>query len=304
MLGAEERHQRDAGRLVQQVDGRRAVGGAAGVVGDEPDLAALQRREAVADQDVDAGEHARRRRCRRPAGRDRTRRRSRCRWCAGCVSSASVCAADQRRRRDGRDPGPERRDVAGAVGVQAARQEDHEQLRVRIDPDRRAGEAGVAERAERHAARRGWPRSSCRRPSRGRAARGIAGGVAGVIILATVSGASTRRGAQRAAAEQHAHEPGQVAGGAEQPGVAGDAAHPPRRGVVHDAAQRLGLGRLARPGVEEAAALGRRDAADALERRLEAGVGHAERLEQVAGHVAARAARPRRAPRCGRAGRS
>ena len=40
---------------------------------------------------------------------------------------------------------------------------------------------------------------------------GIAGGVAGVIILATVSGASTRRGAQGAAAEQHAHEPGQVA---------------------------------------------------------------------------------------------
>ena len=47
-----------------------------------------------------------------------------------------------------------------------------------------------------------------------------------------------------AAAEQHPAEDGEVGGGAEQPRVAGDAAHAPGGRVVHDAAQQLRGGRL------------------------------------------------------------
>ena len=48
-----------------------------------------------------------------------------------------------------RDARAQRRHVARAVRMHAVRQKDDEHARRRIDPDRRAGEPGVAERAER-----------------------------------------------------------------------------------------------------------------------------------------------------------
>ena len=73
------------------------------------------------------------------------------------------------------------------------------------------------------------------------------GGVAGDVIRATVAGDRMRTPPRRAAAEQHAAEARQVRRRAEQPRVSGDAAHPPRGRIVHDAAQERRVGARARP---------------------------------------------------------
>ena len=134
---------------------RRAVARAAGVVGDEADPLALQRREALARAA---------RRCRSAPARAARRGGS----VPAAPKSRPVISArprrvgrrvDDGRRRDRRDARAQRRHVALAVGVHAVRQEHHEHPRRRIDPQRRAGEAGVAERADREAARRGSTRS-------------------------------------------------------------------------------------------------------------------------------------------------
>ena len=73
---------------------------------------------------------------------------------AGVSAGIAVLAAraadiDDRRGGNRRDARAKRRDVAVAVGMQAARQEDHVAAGRRIDPDAGAGEARVAERADR-----------------------------------------------------------------------------------------------------------------------------------------------------------
>ena len=57
VLGAEERDQLHAGRLVDHVDRARAVGRAARVIGHQADALALEQRKAVAREDVEAGCH-------------------------------------------------------------------------------------------------------------------------------------------------------------------------------------------------------------------------------------------------------
>ena len=85
---------------------------------------------------------------------------------------------------------------------------------------------------------------------------------------------------ERAAAEQHAAEARQVAGRAEQPGMPGHAAHPPRGRIVHHAAQRRRPTRpLARPRPSGVAALGRRDPRPQRRGRQEPRVAHPERRE-------------------------
>ena len=78
VLGAEERHQRHALGLEQQVDGRRARAGDARVVRHQADALAAQPLEPLGLQDVDAGEHGRRGSRPAPARRQtrRNRRRS------------------------------------------------------------------------------------------------------------------------------------------------------------------------------------------------------------------------------------
>ncbi len=68
--GLKSAHELDVLGVVQQIDRRRAVARAAGVVGDEADALALQRREALRAQHVEAGhDRLARRRRRQRAGR-------------------------------------------------------------------------------------------------------------------------------------------------------------------------------------------------------------------------------------------
>ena len=129
VLGAEQRDQRDARRRLEDVDGAASGAIAPGVIGDQPDPLALQQREAVAAQHVDAGEH----RC-APATVTRTAAAGMDGVTAGiAVLAARRRAIDDRRGGNRRDPRAKRRDVAGAVGMQAVRQEHHVTRRT---PDR------------------------------------------------------------------------------------------------------------------------------------------------------------------------
>ena len=86
----------------------------------------------------------------------------------------------------------------------------------------------------------------------------ISGGVEGEVIRATVAGDRTRAPPSSSAGEQHPAEARQVGRGAEQTRMSGDAVHPARSWIVHDAAQER-VGPAARPG-QRPARLGRRDA--------------------------------------------
>ena len=55
MLGAEERGETDLLGFEQEIDGRRAVAGASGVVGDQPDPLAAERRESIGAKRVEPG---------------------------------------------------------------------------------------------------------------------------------------------------------------------------------------------------------------------------------------------------------
>ena len=99
---------------------------------------------------------------------------------------------DDRRGGNRRDPRAKRRDVAGAVGIQAARQEDHVAAGRRVDPHAGAGEARVPERADREELAAIATSTSCRCPSQARARQSSTGGVAREVMRATVAGASTR----------------------------------------------------------------------------------------------------------------
>ena len=145
-----------------------------------------------------------------------------------------------------RHPAAQRRHVAFAVRMHAAREKDHIAARRRIDPQRCAGEAGVTERSDRKqlaAIRRELrvdvPAESAhaRHARRRRRRRHLRDG--------------RRRqhcgGAEPPAVQQHAREARQIARRAEEPRVSGHAAHAPRRRIVHDAAQRRRVGRVARP---------------------------------------------------------
>ena len=81
---------------------------------------------------------------------------------------------------------------------------------------------------------------------------------------------------ERPIAQQHPAEPGQVTGGAEQPGMTGDPTHPPRRRVVHPTAQHDGAVAAARPG-QRRARFGRRDPRSQRRGWIEPGVPHPER---------------------------
>ena len=107
------------------------------------------------------------------------------------------------------------------------------------------------------------------------------GGVCGEVIAATVAADSTRVVPRRPLPSSMRANSLQIARGAEEAGVSGDAAHAPRRRIVHDAAQRRRVGTLARPRILIGAALGRRDARQQRLRRQEAGLRHAERPEHA-----------------------
>ena len=160
--------------------------------------------------------------------------------------------------------------------------------RRRIDPDRGPGESRVAERSERQelAAIRRIRRidvpaepADVRLAGRRRRRRHPADG----------QRRQNARAADRAAAEQHAAVEREIRRGAEHPRVPGDAAHPPRGRIVHDAAQHLHVGPLARPS-ERRARLGRRDARHQRRRRVERRLLHPQRQEHALADELARTA--------------
>ncbi len=173
-------------------------------------------------------------------------------------------------RHDGGDLRAQRRDGRPLLRVHAVGQKDDKAARQRIDPHRRAREAGVTERAERiqFAAVAGVGRIDV--PAEA-AQRGLDGRRLGFGELADRERAcplpSVREPAE---VEDHRGEARQVRGGGKHAGVAGDAAHVASGRIVHDAAQQ--------PAVDD---FGRRDPRRPFRRRIEGGVLHAERQEDL-----------------------
>ena len=172
--------------------------------------------------------------------------------------AASGGGVGERRRHDRRHARAKRRHVAPAVGMHAVRQEHDEHPRRRIDPERRAGEAGVAERAERQQLAAVGRERRVDVPAEAAHVR-----IAGRARRRRHPRDRQRREHARAVAARRRRaacgEDREVGRRAEEARVAGDAAHPPRGRVVHDAAQHLHVGPVARPAVRRAL-LRRRDA--------------------------------------------
>ena len=162
--------------------------------------------------------------------------------------------------------------------MQPAREEDDVAAGRGIEPDGRPGETGVTVRADREelAAVRRERRvdvpaeaADARHPLRGRRRSHPGDGQRRQDL----------RAGQPPVGEQHAREPRQVARGRKQPGVPGDAAHAARRRVVNHATERRLFRIVAGPRRHRGAPLGGRDSRPPRGRRIEAGVVHAERLE-------------------------
>ncbi len=184
----------------------------------------------------------------------------------------------QSRGGDGRHLRAQRRHVALAVGMQPAREKDDVGLGRRIDPDRRAGEAGVPERSNRQ-----------QLATIGRKARIEVPPEAAKVALA---GRRRRRHhprdgercqhvcVPRRIAEEHPAEAREIVSRREQTGVAGHPAHAPGRRIVHGPAQERHVWTRARVTVRRAL-LGWRD--PRLERiaRAEHRVAHPQRLEDA-----------------------
>ncbi len=195
--------------------------------------------------------------------------------------------------------------------MEPVREKDHEHAACRIDPDRGPRESRVAERSERqefaavHRIRRiDVPAEAADIRLAGRRCRRR--------HPADGQRRQNARSVDRTAAEQHAAVEREIRRGAEEPRVPGNASHPPRGRIVHDAAQHLHLGppfdfahgrpfdsahdrpfdaahgrpfdaahgRLARIA-ERRARLGRRDARDHRRRRVERGLLHPERQKHA-----------------------
>ena len=106
-------------------------------------------------------------------------------------------------------------------------------------------------------------------------------GVDGDVIRATVAGDEDPRRAEASAAEQHPAEARQIGGGAEEPGVPGDAAHPPRGRIVDDrraGTARRAVARTAMPSGAQRSVGAIRGRSDG---RQEHRVRHAQRLEDL-----------------------
>lgn len=201
-----------------------------------------------------------------------------------CGPRLDVGRRQQRRGRNRRHLAAQRRHIAFAVGVDTIRQEDDVARRARVEPQRRAGEAGVAERPNREqlATIRGVrrvdvpPQASDGAHRRRRGRRGHP---------RDRGGRQNPRAAKTAAAEQHPAEPRQVGRRAEQTGMPRHPVHPSRRRVVDDAAKERNLGGAARPA-ERRAPFSRRDPRSPGFRWEKRRVLHAKRIEHLRLRVA------------------
>ena len=164
-------------------------------------------------------------------------------------------------------PSPQPGDLALAIRVDTVGQDQEVRAADRVRPDGRARVPGVPDGAHRKEGAEGA------RVGRGHVPAQRAPGVANHLRLQHAPNARRRQvaaSAEDAAVEKHPTEAGQVVGAPEEAGVAG---HPPEGAGVavvdvaaeHLAAEHLGGGESAPPG----------------ERRIEAGVLHAERLVEA-----------------------
>ena len=148
VLRAEERDERDVARAEQRIDRAGASLRPARLIRQQTDPFAAQPRKCLAVEHVDAGQ-------------DRDRERGPFRAATGRVVNAArlvtagpkgphdIVVGEKVGRRHSRHLRAERRDVALAVRMHAVGQKDDVALRLRLHPERRAGEAGVAERFDR-----------------------------------------------------------------------------------------------------------------------------------------------------------
>ena len=238
VFGAEQRHKLGTGRLVQHVDRPPSRRIARRAVGYEPDPASRQLAKAIGFEHVDARQHVR-------------------------------LLAARRGARDLGDPPQHRQDVALAVGMQPVGEHDQEGFGLGVDPDRRAGIAGVAVGARREGGRE--PHGVGRIDVPAQAAQG---GPAGRALRRRHRRDGGRLQHALAARQHHLRELGEVVGGGEHAGLARDAAHAIGERIVDVAPAQLG-----------ALEVGRGDAVLQRSRRQEGGVAHAERLEDVLGAV-------------------
>ena len=177
--------------------------------------------------------------------------------------------AARRGANDGRDAIHHLQVVALAGGMQAVGQRDHEALGRGIDPDRGAGIAGMAI---------GLRREGRRHPDRiGRVdvpAQTPQGRAAGRALRRRHGRNRLRRQHALAAAQHHLRELREIVGRGEGTGVARDAAHLVGDGILHLAPTQFAI-----------LDIGRRDAVALRRWWPEAGVAHAQRLEDVLGGI-------------------
>ena len=273
MLRTEQSDERQVFDRVQEVDGCRPVPRTARVIRHKSHAFALERREALRPQRVQAGHDG------------HVSYRYRRRWPGAEVASGvrgTACRWRQRlecRTGDSGDARTQRRHITLAFRMKAIRKKNNEDPGGRIDPDGGAGKAGMAKRPDRQELapvprERGIevPAECAHVPfvARRRGRRHLGDGERREDTRTPVA----------AAAEQHPAEDGQIRSRCEQPGVPGDTIHAARRGVVDDPAEHRHVGTLAGPAVGCAPLRGR-DARLQRGWRIEHRLGHPERREDV-----------------------
>ncbi len=261
VFGGEDGGEVDAGGD-HDVDVAFAVAGEAGVVGDEADAFALEAGELFADEDIEAGIDG----------------AVAVNGAADAVHGVVVAVEDgggdvdaEGGGGDGGDFGAEGGDGEAAFGVDAVGEEDDVGAGGGIDPEGGAGEAGVADGAQgkEFAAIGGEGGVHVEAEA---AEDGLIGGGLWLGELADGEGAEVAFAVEFAVGEDHAGEAGEVGGGGEEAGVAGDAVHEAGGGVVDDAEEGSGgFGEL----------FGGGDAGAEGGGRVELGLGHAEGEEDL-----------------------
>ncbi len=267
VLGREQRGEIDA-CLAHQVDIAAALAIETGLIGDQTDALALQGLEAVCRQNIEAGKRF------------------------GVAAYVAVYAGrgesfvitgeghalhrdSHRGGGDGGDFRTHRSERRTRRGVDAVREQNHVGLGGGVDPDGRAGEAGMAERADgkQLAAVAGKRRIDI--PAEA-SQDGLVGRTLRLGELLNGERIEETDAIEFAAVEHHLREAGQVVGGGKKPGVSGHASHVARGGVVNHAAQRNAGG---------GQTLGGRDSRNPRGGRKERGGLHAQRLEDILARI-------------------
>ena len=281
MFGAKDGAEMHAFRVRQQIDGAAAARIYAGLIGDQADAFSAERGELLVFEDVDAGLGV-------IARRGNAREIVRAEGVGAPVKSRRRYVRElrhvQRGRDRGRDLAAQARDWRAPGWMHGIRKQDYERLARGIDPDRRAGEARVAERAEREKDRRAATNTASRCPSPDRELRES---MAAIAVTSFSEWKTPRESFQRSlrrdhsAVQFHFAKLLEVSGCREEARMSGDAADCARRRIVYDAAQHVPLSRAGFFAGGQIDFFGRRDSWNPAGRRQKSRLAHAQRLENV-----------------------